>query len=90
MDLGVYRLMLEIDHIHRGSIFAYGHKFKSSHKEFPESCLSVETVVDYGFDELDPWERWHMVLLYQELFDALTFDAREMLAARRSADDGAF
>ena len=31
-----------------------------------------------------------MMLLYQELFDAPTFDAREMLAARRSADDGAF
>ena len=31
-----------------------------------------------------------MMLLYQELFDASTFDAREMLAARRSADYGAF
>ena len=90
MDLEDYRLMLEIDYIHRGSICAYGHTFKSSHQEFPESCLSVETVVDYGFDKLIPWERWHMMLLYEELFDAPTSDAREMLAARRSADDGAF
>ena len=90
MDLGVYRLMLEIDHIRRGSICACRHRFEPGQKEFPESCLSVETVVDYGFNNLNPWERWHMMVLYQELFNAPTFDAREMLAVRRSADYEAF
>ena len=89
MDLGVYRLMLEIDHVHRGSICSYGRTFDSCHNDFPESCLSRETVEDYGFSGLNPWERWHMMLLYQELFDAPSFDAREMLSARRSVDDRA-
>ena len=85
-DLGIYRLMLEIDQVHRGSICACGHTFGKCHKRFPDSCLSLETIFDYGFDGLNPWERWQMMLLYQELFDSPTFDAREMLAARRSAD----
>lgn len=67
-------------------ICSYGHTFDPCHKTFPESCLSVETVEDYGFNSLNPWERWQMMFLYQELFNALDFDAREILAARCSVD----
>lgn len=86
MEIGVYRLILEIDHVHRVTICERGQVFKQCVREFPESCLSVETVGDYGFTGLDPWERWQMMFLYQELFNTPKFDAREMLAARRSAD----
>ena len=86
MDLGVYRLILEIDHVHRGTICACGHTFHPCHMKFPEPCLSLETVGDYGFNGLNQWEHWQMMLLYQELFNSPIFEAREMLAARRSAD----
>lgn len=87
MDLGVCRPILEIDHVHRGTICASGHALKQCSRDFPESCLSLETVGDYGFKGLNPWEHWQMMLLDQELFNAPKFDAREMLAARRSADN---
>lgn len=86
MDFGVYRLMLEIDHVHRGTICACERKyFQPMPQKGPKSCLRVETVGDYGFDGLNPWERWHFKLLYRELLDVPAFDAREMLVARRSA-----
>jgi hypothetical protein len=55
-------------------------------KRFPEPRLSIETVGDYGFDMLSPWERWQMIQLYAELFKTRGFDVREMLAARRNDD----
>ena len=81
-DPRVYRLVLEIDHIHRGRICACEHTFNP----YPKSCLSFETIRDYGFDGSNSREWWQMVLLYQELFDAPKFDTHEVLVARRSAD----
>ena len=84
--LGVYRLMVEVKHFQRGVFCACARSYTPCCKRFPESWLSAESVVEYGFDKLNPWERWQMVLLYQELFKSTKFDAREMYAARRSPD----
>ena len=82
MEFGIYRLMKEIDRIHRGVYCKCAFSFGSCHR-FPESLLSSESVVDYGFDQLNPWERWQMMVLYRDLFSSEKFDPREMLAARR-------
>ena len=83
MEFGIYRLMKEIDRIHRGVYCKCAFSFGCCHR-FPESLLSSESVVDYGFDQLNPWERWHMMVLYRDLFSLQNFDPREMLAARRA------
>lgn len=85
LELGVYRLMLEVDRVHRGSLCKCCHFFGSCHR-FPESFLSHESVMDYGFDTLSPWERWQMMALWQEIFASKKFNTREMLAARGSGD----
>jgi hypothetical protein len=85
-DLGIYRLMVEVRHFHRGIYCACAQFNGCSCKQFPESRLSPETVMDYGFHLLSPWERWQMVQLYAEIFAAKGFNVREMLAARRSED----
>lgn len=88
-ELGVYRLMLEVDRLHRGSLCKCCHFFGCCHR-FPESFLSHESVMDYGFDTLSPWERWQMMALWQEIFASKKFNTREMLAARRSGDGETF
>jgi hypothetical protein len=53
-SLGTYRLMVEVQHFYLG-IFCACAQFDSCRcKRFPESRLSVETVMDYGFDMLSP------------------------------------
>ena len=42
--------------------------------------------MEYGFDKLNPWERWQMMVLWEDIFTSKNFDAREMLVARRSED----
>ena len=83
MEIGFYRLIREIDRVHHGTkckcIYFYG----CCHK-FPELFLSIETVIEYGFDKLNPWEHRQMMVLYRDLFSLDSFDPREMLAARRS------
>ena len=89
MELGVYRLMVEINHVHRGIWCRCGTFHERSCKRFPESRFSTESVVEYGFDKLSPWERWQMIVLWEDIFTSEDFDAREMLAARRSEDHSA-
>ena len=84
MELGIYRLMKEIDRIHRGVYCKCAFSFGCCHR-FPESLLSMESVMNYGFDQLNPWERWQMMVLYRDLFSLENFDPREMLAARRAS-----
>ncbi len=86
MERGVYQLMVEINHVHRGIWCRCGTFHERSCKSFPESRFSTESVVDYGFDKLSPWERWEMIVLWEDIFTSKNFDAREMLAARRSED----
>lgn len=86
MERGVYQLMVEINHVHRGIWCQYGTFHERSCKEFPESRFSPESVHEYGFDQLSPWERWQMTILWEDIFNSKNFDAREMLAARRSED----
>jgi hypothetical protein len=85
-DLGIYRLMVEVQHFQRGTFCACSVFNGCRCKRFPEPRLSIETVGDYGFDMLSPWERWQMIQLYAELFKTRGFDVREMLAARRNDD----
>lgn len=89
MELGVYRLMMEINHVHRGTWCRCATFHEKSCKKFPESRFSIESVAEYGFDQLSPWERWQMTNLWEEIFTSKDFDAREMLAARRSKDGSA-
>ena len=89
MELGVYQLMVEINHVHRGIWCQCATFHERSCKRFPESRFSTESVVEYGFDQLSPWERWQMIVLWEDIFTSKNFDAREMLAARRSEDNGA-
>ncbi len=84
MEFGIYRLMKEIDRIHRGVYCKCVFSFGCCHR-FPESLLSSESIMNYGFDQLNPWERWQMMVLYQDLFSSENFDPREMLAARRAS-----
>ena len=84
MELGVYQLMVEINHVHRGIWCQCATFHNRSCKQFPESRFSTESVVEYGFDKLNPWERWQMIVLWEDIFTSKNFDAREMLAARRS------
>ena len=86
MDLGVYRFILEINHVHKGMICARGNTCHPCHKKYPEPSSRLKTAGGYGFHGLNPWERWQMMLLYQKLFDPPKFQTHEMLAARRSAD----
>ena len=86
MERGVYQLMVEINHVHRGIWCPCGTFHERSCKRFPESRFSAESVVEYGLDKLNPWERWQMIVLWEDIFTSKKFDAREMLAARRSAD----
>ena len=86
MQLGPYQLMVEMNHVHRGTWCQCGGFRGRSCKMFPESRLSPESVWEYGFDKLSPWERWQMMVLWEDIFTSSNFDAREMLAARRSAD----
>lgn len=53
-DLGIYRLMVEVQHFCRGIYYAYTYLDSCSCKRFPESCLSLEMAMDYGFYLLDP------------------------------------
>jgi len=89
MELGVYQLMMEINHVHRGIWCRCAAFHERSCKRFPESRFSIESVVEYGFDKLSPWERWQMMVLWEDIFTLENFDAREMLAARRSEDNEA-
>ena len=89
MERGVYQLMVEIDHVHRGIWCQCGTFHERSCKPFPESRFSTESVYEYGLDKLSPWERWQMTVLWEDIFTSRKFDAREMLAARRSADNRA-
>lgn len=89
LELGVYRLMVEINHVHRGIWCRCGTFHERSCKRFPESRFSTESVVEYGFDKLNPWERWQMIVLWEDIITSKDFDAREMLAARRSEDNRA-
>ena len=86
MERGVYQLIVEINHVHRGIWCPCGTFHERSCKRFPESRFSAESVVEYGLDKLNPWERWQMIVLWEDIFTSKKFDAREMLAARRSAD----
>ena len=88
MKLGVHGLMVEVDRTHRERLYHCSHSF-SGFYPFPESFLSIETVFDYGFDKVNLWERWQLMLLYRDLFALQHFHAGEMLAARRSADRAA-
>ena len=89
MERGVYQLMVEINHVHRGIWCQCGTFHERSCKKFPESRFSTESVFEYGFDKLSPWERWQMIVLWEDIFTLKNFDAREMLAARRSKDNRA-
>jgi len=86
MELGVYQLMVEINHVHRGIWCRCAILHESSCKRFPESRFSTESVVEYGFDKLNLWERWQMMVLWEDVFTSKKFDAREMLAPRRNED----
>jgi hypothetical protein len=60
-DLGIYRLMVEVQHF-RGGIYYDCAQFNScSCRRFLKSRLSLKTVINYGFHLLGPWERWQMV-----------------------------
>ncbi len=89
MGRGVYQLMVEINHVHRG-IWCQCQIFHGRCcREFPESRFSVESVMEYGFDKLSPYERWQMMVLWEDIFTSKNFDPREMLAARRDGDGAA-
>ena len=89
MEIGVYRLIREIHRVHHG-VMCKCTRFYGCCRRFPESSfLSIETVIEYGFDTLNPWERWQMMVLYRDLFSLDNFDSREMPAARRSRQRGA-
>jgi hypothetical protein len=62
-DLGIYRLMVELQHFRRSIYCACTQLNGCSCKRFSESYLSLEVVMDYGFYLLDPWERWQTVQL---------------------------
>ena len=88
MEIGVYRLIREIDRVHRGVMCNCTRFYGCCHR-LPESFLSIETVIEYGFDKLNPWECQQMMVLYRDLFSLDNFDPREMPAARRSRLRGA-
>jgi hypothetical protein len=45
-DLGIYRLMVEVQHFRRGIYYVCTQLDSCSCKRFPESCLSLEIVMD--------------------------------------------
>ena len=51
VELGVYQLMVEINHVHYGIWYRYVTFHKGSCNKFPESHFSVESM-EYGFDKL--------------------------------------
>lgn len=89
LERGVYLLMVEINHVHQGIWCECGVFYQRSCKSFPESRFSVESVIEYSLDKLNPWERWQMTVLWEDISTSKDFDAREMLAARRSKDNTA-
>ena len=70
MELGVYRLMVEINPVHRGIWCRCGTFHERSCKWFSESRFSTESVIEYAFDELSPWERWQMTVLWEDISTA--------------------
>ena len=52
-DLGIYRLMIKLQHFCRGIYYVYTQLNGCGRKRFPESWLSLEIVMDYGFYFLD-------------------------------------
>jgi len=92
MQMGVFQLMIEINHVHRG-IFCQcaeerGCRCKTSSGFEPR--FSPESVFDYGFDKLNPWERWQIMNLWRDVFASPKFDPRDLMQARRSTDDSTF
>lgn len=87
MGFGVYQLMVEIYHLHRGTWCTCS--TRQNCRNSPETRFSFESMADYGLLNLNPWERWSMINMWEEVFNQPAFDPRDMLAARRSADSGA-
>lgn len=78
--------MVEINHVHRGICCQCQTFHGRCCREFPESHFSVESVMEYGFEKLSPYERWQMMVLWEDVFTSKNFDPREMLDVRRDED----
>lgn len=64
LQMGVYRFMAEVHHFHRGIYCNCSTWRETECRESLESHLNIESIMDYGFDALGPWERWQMMTLY--------------------------
>lgn len=81
-DLGIYRLVAEVNHTLSGR-FCYCHTSKSHcHPKF-ETHLCYESERDYRFHGTNTWERWQLFNFYKYLLSHENFDARKMQEARR-------
>lgn len=84
-ELGIYRLIAEINHTLSGR-FCYCFMSKlNCHPKF-ETHLSIESDGDYGFHGTNTWERWQLLNFYKYVFDRPSFNAREMQEAKRNSD----
>ena len=84
-ELGIYRLIAEVNHTLSGH-FCYCHLSKAyCHPKF-ETHLSRESDGDYAFHGTNTWERWQLFNFYRHIFDHPNFDAKKMQAAKRDPD----
>ena len=87
-EIGVYRLIAEVNHVLSGCYCPCFKSACSAHSKY-ETFLSRESEGDYGFHGASPWERWQLLNFYRHVFAQPTFSSRAMQKARRNPDPGA-
>ena len=86
-ELGIYRLMLEVNHAISGQFCNCYTPDCEAHSKY-ETHFSKETSGDYGFHGTNSWERWRLLNFYRYVFTRPSFDPVEMQKAKRSEDKG--
>ncbi|KAL3422702.1 hypothetical protein PVAG01_06858 [Phlyctema vagabunda] len=81
-ELGIYRLIAEVNHTLSGCYCFCWRPKEYCHPKF-ETRLSRESDGDYGFHGTNPWERWQLLNFYKYVFQHPRFDAKAMQKAKR-------
>ncbi|KAF2141558.1 uncharacterized protein K452DRAFT_308660 [Aplosporella prunicola CBS 121167] len=82
--LEVYRLMMEIHHLHSGLFYkCAGVHIHGDFERAMKNRFHVEAD-NFCFYKTNSWEKWQLSLLFKELFERKDFDPREMQAVSRS------
>lgn len=84
-ELGIYRLIVEVNHTLSGRFCSCHLPKQNCHPKF-ETHLSQESDGDYGFHGTNTWKRWQLFNFYRHVFNHRNFDAQKIQEAKRHAD----